>query len=114
MIHAIAAQATIDQVSQLEAAGYPICNSIAPAYKSLENPKLKTNAVPQQFPFDKRFFNYSYALKYCLLNQAHNTDLISYIFSKMNLTLFKPFLFEILCLVGKTLGTKHQIFRQLL
>ena len=48
-----------------------------------------------------------------MLNQPNNKPLINYIFNKMDLKLWQPFLFEIMVFAGKILGTQDAIFQRL-
>ena len=81
-----------------------ICNIISPAF-SIEKSDMKKVKYYQYFPFDNARYHVVYALKFALINQPKNRDVVEHIFKSMDETLFRPFYLEIAILIANAYST---------
>ncbi|CDW88097.1 UNKNOWN [Stylonychia lemnae] len=113
-MHEMGAKISLIQLQQLESLGYNFCNSICSKFEENSNlMKNKKYPINPFFPFKFKFYQHSYLLKYVLLFQPSNMELIVHIYEKIDKQAFGPFLFEIMIFVGRILGTKNEIFIEL-
>ena len=72
---------------------------------------VQTEHFPIRFPFDRDSdFTYCYSLKLSMLFNPESRDLHELILSQMQFDAIEPFLLEVICLIGLSLGTENQFF----
>jgi len=108
-LHQLAAKASFKDLQELQSLGYQIFNSAAPAFAA----KSSSTIIADTYPFKIESIHYSYALKYALLYQADNNELIEGLMNNLDLARMRPFLLEILIYIGKILTPKHWMFQKL-
>ena len=77
MVNQIALEANVEQIKELMKLGFDIPNTLAPCFNG---PKLYADRLPQYFPFENSKYHISYALKYVLMKQSKNRELVEFIY----------------------------------
>lgn len=76
---------------------------------------VQTQHFPIRFPFEADSdFTYSYPLKLSMLFDPESAEVHELILSQMNFDEIEPFLLEVICLIGLSLGTSNAHFKALI
>ena len=94
---------------------HSLYRQIAPLYSiDSELDSVQTEHFPIRFPFENDSeFTYCYPLKLSMLFNPDATELHELILSQMDFDGIEPFLLEITCLIGLSLGTENHFFKAL-